>query len=151
MPEHARGIEMTKDDLNQLNSLKEEIKELQKKIDALEKQKIGKVQDIVQASKRNFPYTQGGVVVEGIDIKKADRKNRLLIEKEILLLQRKAAAEQMEVKLTEYINSVSDSRVRRVMQYKYVEGYTWEQIGEILHCERTTLQKMVAKYLKENK
>ena len=142
---------MTKDDLNQLNSLKEEIKELQKKIDALEKQKIGKVQDIVQASKRNFPYTQGGVVVEGIDIKKADRKNRLLIEKEILLLQRKAAAEQMEVKLTEYINSVSDSGVRRVMQYKYVEGYTWEHIGEILHCERTTLQKMVAKYLKENK
>ena len=37
-----------------------------------------------------------------------------------LLEKRKQMAAELEKEITKYINSVVDSRVRRIMQYKYV-------------------------------
>ncbi len=64
-----------------------------------------------------------------------------------LLKKRKEMAAEEEKQITEYINSVVDSRVRRIMQYKYVDGYTWRKIARIMHYDRSSPEKIITRYL----
>lgn len=64
-----------------------------------------------------------------------------------LLKKRKEMAAEVEKQITEYINSVVDSRVRRIMQYKYVDGYTWCKIARIMHYDRSSPEKIITRYL----
>lgn len=64
-----------------------------------------------------------------------------------LLERRKYMAAQREKEITEYINSIIDSRVRRIMQFKYVEGYTWEKIANIMHYDKSYPEKVITRYL----
>ena len=138
---------MTKEELNQLQDLRQEIKELDCKILRLQNRKIGMVADKVQASSKQFPYTQTSVKISGYDYAGEARAGRQISQKRLLLSLRKQQAEELEIRITEYINGVTDSKIRRMMEYKYIEGYTWERIGQIFHCDRTAAEKAVVRYL----
>ncbi len=73
-------------------------------------------------------------------------RNRLMMLKE-----RKESAAREEQKLLQYINNVKESRIRRIMQYKYVDGYSWDKIGNIMHFDRRTGERIVSRYLNQNK
>ena len=66
-----------------------------------------------------------------------------------LLEERKSMVSDLIKEITEYINSVTDSRIRRIMQYRYVDGYTWYKISRVMYCDRTYPEKLVTKYLKD--
>lgn len=141
---------MTKEQLGQLRSLRREISELTDKIRELEAKPGTMVSDKVQASMKDFPYIETSVKIEGLDMVH-DRKTRQQIEsRKMLLIERRQQAQELELQITEYINRVEDSRLRRMMEYRYVEGKTWEQIGTIMNCDRTTAEKSITKYLQEN-
>ena len=138
---------MTKEQLEQLADLRQEIKELECKLEVLKNKKIDSVTDKVKASGKNFPYIQGSACVSGYDTQ-AHESNIKTINRCIeLLTTRKRKAEKLELEITEYINSIDDSRIRRMMQFRYVEGYTLERIGKVMNCDRTTVIKSLAKYL----
>lgn len=138
---------MTKTELGQLNDLKAEIRELEKKITHLRQQKADIVKDRVQASYRDFPYIQGHASVSGVD-KAAGRRRENAIQNSLRLLEaRRVAAEECERRITEYINTVEDSRVRRIMQYRYIEGYSWKDIAEQMHYEKSYPEKVVTRYI----
>ena len=141
---------MTKEDLEQLCDLREEISELEYKIARLCSMGSRIVSDKVQASSKEFPYVQTTVKIEGIDFAGNQRNKRLIMQKRLLLQQRKDYAEELELRITRYINSISDSGIRRMIDYKYIDGYTWEKIGDIFHCDRTTAEKRVSNYLREH-
>lgn len=67
-----------------------------------------------------------------------------------LLEQRLHMAAGMEKEITEFINSVGNSRIRRILQYRYADGYSWNKIARIMHYDRTYPEKLISKYLKEN-
>lgn len=67
-----------------------------------------------------------------------------------LLEKRIHMAAGLEKEITAYINSVGDSRIRRIMQYRYADGYPWTKIARIMHYDRTYPEKLISKYLKEN-
>lgn len=140
---------MQKEELEQLKDLRAEIRELQKKIVYLQQKKIGDASDKVQASRADFPYTQGSAMISGFNEQAYQRQQEQINNNMLLLVQRQRAAEKLERRITEYINTVTDSRLRRIMQYRYVEGYTWENIGKVMHCDRTTAEKMVTRYLRQ--
>lgn len=142
---------MTKEELNQLNDLKEEIKELEQKIRYLAQKKIGATYDKVKASYSDFPYIQGNATIYGFDSKSADARDAAIENKIKILEARRRKAEKEEEKISKYINSVEDSRVRRIMEYRYIDGYKWDKIAKILHCDRTTPEKIVMKYIGEHK
>lgn len=138
---------MTKKELGQLNDLKAEIGELEKKIERLRQQGAVITKDRVQASYRDFPYIQGYASVSGVD-KTAERRKETAIRNSLRLLEsRRAGAEQCERRITEYINTVEDSRVRRIMQYRYVEGYSWKYIAELMHYDKSYPEKVVTRYI----
>lgn len=141
---------MTKEDLEQLCDLRKEIAELEYKIARLSSRGSRIVSDKVQASSKDFPYVQTTVKIEGYDYVGDQKSRKQLRKKRILLQQRKEQAEALELRITQYINSISDSGIRRMIDYKYIEGYTWEKIGRIFHYDRTTAEKRVSNYLKEH-
>lgn len=140
---------MTKEEMGQLSDLRQEIVELEQDILNLNRSTTtGRmVTDKVQSSSRDFPYTQTTVKITGLEYRGDKRKKRKAAEKRKIINKRKAKAEALEKRIGEYISNVPDSRIRRMMEFKYEKGYTWEKIGKIMHCDRTTVEKTVAKYI----
>ncbi len=142
---------MTKEELEQLIDLRKEIKELEQSILKVEQMETGEVPVKVKASCQDFPYTQGRVSVKTYNPALANKRDQLLYEKRMLLNERKEKAIKEEQKLTRYINNINESRVRRIMQYRYIDGYSWEKIGCIMHFDRRTCERIVSRYLKRGK
>lgn len=109
--------------LKQYNSLIEEIKGLEKRIDKLNNFKVE--YDKVVGSDSEFPYVKRSFTIEGYNIQDIDRLNEL---KEVLI-ERKIKCEELKLQIEKFISNIPDSRTRRIFQYRYIDGLTWLQIA----------------------
>lgn len=141
---------MRKEELEQLNDLRKEISELEAAIDKIKQQKTECVMDKVRASGSEFPYIDGFKKISGTNMAAVNKKRERIRKKEKILDERRQRAEEAEIRIMEYINSVQDSRVRRIMQYRYVEGFTWERIASIMNYDKSYPQRLISKYLDNN-
>lgn len=140
---------MTREDLQQLNILRKEIAEIESVIRNLRSQTAGTVTEKVKASGKDYPYINGFKQITGFNMAADNRRKRMIKDKEALLEKKTALLERMERKIIKYIGSVEDERVRTVMQLRYVDGYKWEKIGEILNFDRTYPRKLVDVYFRK--
>ena len=124
---------VTKEELEQLISLRAEIRELNADIRAISERNTEVVQDKVQASSKDWPYIQGSRVIRGIDTKGAKKRKAAINKKLVILEARKKEAEHLELRITEYINSIKNSEIRRIFDMRYVKGRNWEDIGRTLN------------------
>lgn len=139
---------MTKSELEQLLDLRKEIHELDDKVERMQNQRVGKVTDTVRASMKEFPYVYATKTITGADNKDKKRRKELT-ESELLLLRRRQQAVNAEYKISKYINSIEDSRIRRIISLRYEEGLSWEKVAAAMNCDRTYPEKLLTKYLKE--
>ncbi len=123
---------MTKKTLEQLIDLRKEIMELEKRIKCIEQKKMDTVSDAAKASHTDF------------------QKRQQLSVSMNLLQKRINQAAVLEAEITEYINNVRDSKIRRMMQYKYIDGYTWKRIAGIMHYDKSYPEKAITRYLQKN-
>lgn len=79
---------MTKGELEQLRDLRKEIRELDDKIEHMQKQRAKETTDKVHASMKEYPYVYTTKTITGVDIKDKKRRKELT-EIEILLLRRR--------------------------------------------------------------
>lgn len=140
---------MTKDELEQLLDLRKEIRELDEKVERMQKQRVGKTIDKVHTSMKEYPYVYTTKTITGVD-NKDKKKRKELTESEILLLKRRQQAVDAEFKISQYIKSVNDSRIRRIISLKYEEGLSWGKVAAAMNCDRTYPEKLITKYLKEH-
>lgn len=136
--------------MEQLISLRAEIRDLKAEIQTIRERNKEVVQDKVQASSKDWPYIQGSRVIRGLDSKGAKKRNEAIRRKLAMMQARENMAVDLELRITEYINSIQNSEIRRIFEMRYVKGKNWEEIGRILNCDRTTAEKKVAKYLREH-
>jgi len=117
--------------LAQLPHLRREISQLTAEIERL-REAIPHATDVVKASAREYPYTEGCVTVSGIDLTATEARrcsvqisNKLsdLFDRKMQLLNITEAAEQR-------IKQLKDSRYRQVLQLRYIEGHTIEQTAD---------------------
>ena len=132
---------MDKNVLIQYCDMKEEIKDLRRRITETERQiwKIaeeGTVKDTVSGG-------MGGIqhfVVEGMPVPELSRKKlrqrRKVLHKKLLLNKRKAMLIEKENELLElmnqaeeYINSIEKSELRMMFRFYYIDGMTWLQVA----------------------
>lgn len=142
---------MTKEELGQLLDLRKEIKELDAKVERLQGQKVGKVTDRVRASMKEFPYCYTTKTITGVDQKESKKHRRALTESEMLLLKRQQQAVDAEYRISKFIESIKDSKIRRIVSLRYEEGYSWSKVAQLMNVDRTYPEKMLTKYLKERK
>jgi len=109
----------------EITKLLKQYKDLCREINELENNYIKKlenrnVSDIVTGSNNEFPYQIMSFKVEGLA--HTDKLREVLIE-------RKVKCEQLKIKIEEFISNIPDSRTRRIFQYRYIDGLTWQQVS----------------------
>ena len=141
--------------LEQYNSLKQEkadneriIKNIEKRIAELE-EKGYKEKDTVWGwrKRRNTALLNRGIFPY-------PRYHR---EKSLLILRKKRWSETEESldkqisEIEEYLNSIDDSQMRRMIKYKYIEELSWQQVLEPMGGGNTAdgCRKALDRYLKK--
>ena len=121
---------VAKDILVQYVDLKEEIKELKGKIASLTKQiermeEEGCVVDKVMGG-------EGGIQsykIQGFPVPEYSKKRTLLFERKILLQQRETTLIYTENQIEEFVSSIEDSHIRRIFQFRILEGLSWNKVA----------------------
>lgn len=101
------------------------IKDTEKEIRRLEKQRKTIHTDSVKGSLPEFPYTPTTIKIQGVAYSVVAEPRRLEMEKE-LLEERKANALAIKLQVEEWLNTIP-SRMQRIIKYKIFEQLTWEE------------------------
>lgn len=98
---------MTKNLLEQYPDICRELEDVERKLHQ-------SVTDTVSGSADEFPYTQHTVTIRGVRPDLLARKDSLLAQKE---------------EIEGFIKALPNSKQRRIVDYRVVQGMTWEQVA----------------------
>lgn len=124
---------MTKDVLAQYCDLKEEIKDLRRRIanKQTELDKIkdeGTVWDTVTLGKRG-KKSLGTLYVDGFPYPEYSRKKTALYLYKAQLENAELELLELTNEVEDYIQSLNDSRIRRIIRYRFIDSLTWRQVA----------------------
>jgi hypothetical protein len=144
------GCMMTKELLSQYIDLKEEIKMLESRLAALQKTPDQYTADSVQGSLPEAPYTKYTVKIQGYDYEVNARRDAKIRRLSSLIARKKEECIDKQIEIQEFINSIPDSRTRRVFTYRYIDGMSWQRIAFKLGKHDESYPRLVIhdKYLK---
>lgn len=129
------GDIMTYEELNSLFFLHKRIEYLRQRLKELSSE-----DGLNGVNYDGMPHGFGGSSpVERIALKKA-----LLIEEYNQAIEK---ALQKEIKISAYIEATEDSEVKLIMQRRFLQFMTYEQIAAEIHSDRTTVSKKLRRYL----
>ena len=131
---------MTKADLEQLRSLKVEIKTLSEEIAKAEQ---SMVMDVVIGSRHEIPYDQKIIVITGLDQGKSMRLREKL----------SAACRQLQILLEEteeWIESLPDPEMRVILRLYYRNGLTQREIGKELGYDQSVVSRKLNEFMRIN-
>ena len=131
-------MDMTKQRLEEYRSKKDEIKELQYKLQHLGEGDSLIGNDVIMDYRDGFPRPQS---IVGYDYDKEDRL-RNLYENRLAKLEK----ECQEVEL--WIEAIPDSMTRRIFRMFYVDRMTCSQIGKKVHADKSTVSRRIDNFLK---
>lgn len=138
---------LTREVLEKYMNLEREINRLNRKLNYYSRNPITSQHGVVNGSMSGFPYAQCHFVVGAPDIKstvsRMEKVQNLIIE----IGEKKTKYEDMQLEIDIAIESISDAVIRQIIQLKYVERWTDEEIGNELGFERSTISKKLDKYL----
>lgn len=140
---------MTREDLQQMNILRKEIAEIESVIRNLRSQTEETVTEKVKASGKDYPYINGFRQITGFNEAAESRRKQMIKARLSLLQQKTALLERMEKKISKYIGAVEDDNVRLIMTLRYIDGYKWDKVGEIMNRDRSHVIRMLRDYLRK--
>lgn len=123
---------MTKDILVQYSDLQEEIKDIRKRIektqDRLEKiQQEGTVIDSVTGTRADGTF--GHIRIEGFPCVAYDKQQAHLSSYVSKLTEMELKLLELTNSVEEYINSIEDSRIRRIIQFRFIDNMSWKEVA----------------------
>ncbi|MCM1224611.1 MAG: hypothetical protein NC548_60200 [Lachnospiraceae bacterium] len=136
---------VSKEILIQYTDLQQEVKEVREKIQRLEDSipKIEKRINEIEKGETVKDKVRGGLGglqsfnIEGVPLKEYEKKKTDLLTKKLLLNNRKSTLKIMEFDLLrktneieEFIASIDDSRMRRIINLRFIEGLSWFKVAE---------------------
>lgn len=124
---------MDKELLVQYSELKEEIKDLRKRIQKLEKFLSDPpiVADIVKGSRKDG--TIGPIKITGIPEPEYIRKQRICEKYQKLLQEKEAELLELTCQVEEYIESIEKSDLRIMFRLYYLDGLPWIKVAAAMN------------------
>ena len=138
---------MTRKELEEYQHILTEIGVLNKDIEKIEKRrsKLQTVKDKVQASEKEFPYTQIHLTVDAVD----PIRNSALLKVERIKEQRLDRLEEKRIEIERYIDSIPDSQTRVALDMIYIKGENQQAVASNLHCDQSTVSRLITKHFSE--
>lgn len=130
---------MTLKELNQAFWLQQEITGLSRQLDEM-REHAG---SISSAGFDNMPHGSGPKT------SRTERQAVEIIELESRLNEQKAAREDALARITQYIDSLQDAKLRYFCRLRFLNGLSWEEISRQLNdrCTGGAVRKYVTRYL----
>ena len=141
--------------IGQLNDLKAEIEEKEIKIQELQKEieKMNKSNylesDSVSCGKKG-KKSLGTVRITGFPYPYYEQKKGLLEKRIHNLAERQQELLELITIIEEKIEGVSDSRTRRILELRYIEGLSWVQIANKVGGSPDSCRKTNDRFLEKN-
>lgn len=131
---------MTRGELVEYCDLKNEIADLENRID-----KIRKLSEMVSDTVQNG-YKHRAIIY-GVDL---NRKRKLyMYENKLQEFYDKLFEEQN--KIEDYIETIPNSSIRQIFRYKYIDGFSWIQIQVLMEYKHEdTARKKHDRFLEKN-
>lgn len=135
-----------KENLLQLCDIRKEIKELEIKISKLESKSHDIVCDVVDGTTINKPIIQTHKKIFGLDIK----TNKQLEKYNTILNERYEKILEIQTQTEKFINSIDNSRLRRIFEYRYIEQFSWPKIAILIgNCTEESIRKEHDRFLRK--
>lgn len=148
-----RGRRVKRTALEQYISLKAEIKEIESRIHRLQ----GKLQRINDEGNVRYAVKGGDggqqtFHIEGFPVAEEDEAKYLLSKNIRLLEDRRAKAAEQVVEVEQYINTIEDSRMRRMITLRYLDNLSWWKVANRMGNGYTedSCKKQMERFLKES-
>lgn len=158
---------VSKEILIQYSDLQEEIKEIRKKIENLEgkipkiEQRINEIEKGETVKDKVYGGAGGiqGYNIEGVPLKEYSEKKTDLLSKKLLLNSRKSTLELLEFDLLQktnevegFIASVNDSRIRRIINLRFIENLSWNKVADKIGGNNTedSVKKAFYRFMENN-
>ena len=142
---------MEKNVLKQYISLKKEIEDINIRIQKLQAKlkainEMGNIKDAVKGGASGLQTFH----VEGFPVAEEDETKYLLQKNIRILEERKAKAAELVVEVESYINTIDDSRMRRMITYRYIDYMSWLEVAGKMGKEYTeeSCRKQIERFLK---
>ena len=126
---------MTKEELSKYYYLKQEIKQIEDKIKAIDStfMRASLINCEKIERKLSNPQEKRMILIE-----KYEQKLEIAINKSIEEL----------IKIEEFINSIEDPENRMIFRYRYIELKSWNEISSLIHISRSAIFERHNKILK---
>ncbi len=136
-----------KECLVQYCDIQKEIKELEEKIEKLEPKTHDIVSESVESTTKHFPIVQNHLKIKGLNqraIKQLEYYKTILEERYDRLLKE-------QIRVEEFIDNISNSRLRRIFEYRYIEQLTWRQVAQrIGNASEESIKKEHNRFLEKS-
>lgn len=116
---------MTRQDLENYIYLQGEIEDLRLEVANLKSKSAQIVSDTVQGSSNEYPFTQHPISIRGCDASAREKYE----QKKTLLYNRITELEQKKAEISQWIDSVPQVRMRRLLRYRYIDRLKWSGIA----------------------
>lgn len=122
---------VTKEVLSRYTEQKQEIEEVRRKIEKIEREldKIEREGMVVDKVKGG----EGGIQnyrIEGFPVPEYSRKKTLLYSRKVILSGLEMELCEIVNEIEEFICSIEDSHIRRIISMRYIENLTWAQVAD---------------------
>ena len=126
---------MTKEELSKYYYLKQEIKQIEDKIEKIDStfMRASLINCEKFERKLSNPQEKRMILIE-----KYEQKLEIAINKSIEEL----------IKIEEFINSIEDPENRMIFRYRYIELKSWNEISSLIHISRSAIFERHNKILK---
>lgn len=141
---------MTIEFLKKIENIDKDIKDLRKRLDALNIKQNKIVTDSVKGSEKEYPYIEHNFKVEGVSI--FTPKNKKLKNKyKKMLKSKKYKLEKLKVQLEYELNYIDDSEILKIIRFKYIDGLTWLQVMfEMGYSSESKAKMKLKRFFKKN-
>lgn len=132
---------MDKDTLVQYTDLQEEIKDIRRRAERVRNQMErleagGTVIDAVKGTRQDGTF--GSIRIEGFPYADYEKRRRSLQSYLLKLEEMEERLLELTNKAEEYINSIEDSRMRRIVQYRILDGLSWYEVADRMGGKATS-------------
>ncbi|MBQ8640421.1 MAG: hypothetical protein IJ468_14855 [Lachnospiraceae bacterium] len=134
--------------IQEAEELRKRIEKTQYEIDRIVSGKNGVV-DVVQGTTNDIRYAPCLITIRGADSVGYYRKKRNLIRYRMQLENLEQRVLEQLTLAQEYIEKIPDSRMRRIMTYRYMDNLKWYQIAQRIggKCTWDSIRKEHDRYL----
>lgn len=138
---------MTKEILRQYRYLSEVIHKDEEKLQYYKDNPPTAYLGKVQSSNEQFPYQRTTVTVCGSEVKDRKYWKNKQYELIVKLYNERIELKKLQIEIDIFLTTIFDSRDRLIFEYLYRDGLTQQEVADKLYMDRSTVSKVVDRYL----